>query len=135
MREPTSNPKSLPELDDLDPWVEFSGESVQMRWYLKGPLGVVQFCVMTGWMPPEVEIPTDLQSLFPYPYDLGYHSPTPRYEGQGAMDCHLLEGGRCYYDGSGWNAKPLFDLLRSKGSDAVWLALSSYYKEVFGGRD
>lgn len=48
--------------------------------------------------------------------------------------CKWLDGAPCYYDGSGLNAEPVFELLIEKGSDAVWEYLENYYEEVFHGR-
>lgn len=95
----------------------------------------------------------------PMPADLGYHSPKPMYEGQEPMGlkeikirknpkkkgmngyftstnpkptpCEWLDGKPCYYDGSGINAEPIFDVLLREGSDGVWRELEKYYHSVF----
>jgi hypothetical protein len=45
-------------------------------------------------------------------------------------DCDIL-GGKCYYDGSGLNAEPVYELLLREGSDGVWKSLGEYYNECF----
>jgi hypothetical protein len=115
----------------------------EQRWYLKGLLGAIQFILFTGWgagMIVQPDAPwqelhiknTDRYNFnAPLPADLGYHSPTPRYENQHAMDCHVLPEGKCYYDGSGLNADRIFSILIHKGGEAVWEALEEYYAETF----
>jgi hypothetical protein len=115
----------------------------QMRWLLKGPLGIIQFLVFTQWHLPAVmeEMERKFEAgLYPYnsaslwkplPADLGYHSPRPMYDGQSDMPCDLMPEGKCWYDGSGLNAAPVFALLVSEGSDAVWLRLEEEYRLRF----
>lgn len=111
---------------------------VEMRWYVKGPEGVVQFLLYTNWHLPHVQDRLDarMDSQFPHlschpqPADIGYHSYKPRYEGQTAVqkDCHLLNGP-CYYDGSSLQAKDFYKILVEKGGDALWEALEKRYQE------
>lgn len=117
-----------------------------MRFYVIGPKGAVQFVCMTGWYPKIIKKTTfddwsDWAELriapmqphdSPMPSDLGYHSPTPRYEGQSIMDqtCSILNGP-CYYDGSGLNASKPFSILVHEGSDRLWEFLEHYYAETF----
>ena len=134
---------------------------VDLRMILVGELGAVQFVLSTGWPhPSSIGLGTpdpygdwmhryqdgfreqnewDHQGrkcgLYPSAVDLGYHSPTPRYEGQTEMDCHILPGGKCFYDGSGLNASAPFLALVTGGSDAVWEFLEGYYADVFERRD
>lgn len=111
--------------------VEFSPRGgLELRMVLKGERGTVQFCVSTGWAAPGSGMPT----ISPLPTDLGYHSPVPRYVGQDMIDdsCPWLDWRPCYYDGSSLAALPVFDLLLTGGSDAVWTRLDEYYDEVFG---
>lgn len=65
-----------------------------------------------------------------YAVDLGYHWPTPRYEGQTSFDCDVLAAGQCFYDGSGLNADPILEQFLAGGPPAVWAALGSYYREL-----
>ena len=99
---------------------------VDMRWFLIGPAGVVQFVVYTGW---HLDV-TPPAPHGPMAADLGYHWPTPRYQEQTAMQCDLLSAGHCYYDGSGLNAKHPWRILREQGSEAVWSYLEDYYESL-----
>jgi hypothetical protein len=49
--------------------------------------------------------------------------------------CDYVDGGVCYYDGSGLNAEPVFDLLCEKGGEAVWKRLEEYHAQIFGSED
>lgn len=131
-----------------DPKKNYGIHGVAIRFILKGDLGAVQFVLSTSWQLPEVT-----QRLMRRPYepigddphwmerprasDLGYHSPTPRYEGQTDMgrECHIL-GVPCFYDGSTLNAQPVFERLLREGDAGVWAALEEYYTRTFvdGGR-
>ena len=90
-----------------DPKTNCGIHGAEMAFYLHGPKGVIQFVVYTNWPLPHVQKELDAKPPsrdFPYlfhspqPADIGYHSPTPRYEGQTSGECGLL-GGKCYYDG------------------------------------
>ena len=129
-----------------DPAKNYGIGSVQIRFVLKGPEGAVQFLMGTGWYLPQVaeELlrknvdPAGIRTFFwPKGWDVGYHSPTPRYEGQEPMgepgECPLVPAGsRCYYDGSGLAAEPALDRLLHFGHEAVWLTLENRYDELFG---
>lgn len=117
-----------------DPRKNYGIHGVEMRMYVIGKRGAVQFVLYTNWHLPHVdaELRAKGPKLSATPADLGYHSPIPTYEGQedyGHDDCHLL-GGRCYYDGSGLNAERIFDVLRAEGSDGVWRELEKYYDQA-----
>lgn len=125
-----------------DPKKNYGIHGVDMLWILKGPVGAVQFLVFTGWHLPHIiaeweqdakEHPVTGKQLMcqPIPADLGYHSPTPVYDGQQCNECDLLPGKKCYYDGSGLNAEPVFKLLVEKGDEAVWKFLEDYYRDIF----
>lgn len=119
-----------------------------MRWVLIGPAGAVQWLVnMTNWVPGNVrygevgaEHPVSIVPVNPrigdgMATDLGYHSPTPQYDGQeesGRSECEYLPDGYCYYDGSGLNAEPVLVAFLAHGPHAVWAALARYYGELFG---
>lgn len=92
--------------------------------------------------------------LAPMPADLGYHSKVPLYDGQEPMRtmlrspkfkdgnfepgvwgdpiiCPYLEGDvPCYYDGSGLNARPVYQKMIVEGEESVWATLEEYYSEV-----
>jgi hypothetical protein len=116
-----------------------------MRFYVIGPKGAVQFVLYSGWYTHTIKPTTfddwsdwgDLRVQVkphdaPMPVDLGYHSPTPRYEGQGLMQegCPVINGP-CYYDGSGLNASKPFSILVHEGSDRLWEFLEGYYSDTF----
>lgn len=69
----------------------------------------------------------------PMPYDLGYHSPKPVYEGQDRMqaECSYVDGP-CYYDGSTLSAEPLFEALLREGRDGVFRELREHWESRFG---
>jgi hypothetical protein len=111
---------------------------LEILWLLHGKDGAVQFRLMTGWEPE----PADWSSpgsrrkttlaLFPLPADLGYHSYTPRYEGQTPLTgCPILDGKPCFYDGSGLNAEQAFTVLCNGGDEELWVFLEQYYATVF----
>jgi len=115
---------------------------VNLRFYLTGPKGAVQFVLHTNWHLPHVEKELDSRLdikwphlyCHPLPVDLGYHSPKRRYKGQTLLtkDCPLLKG-KCYYDGSSLNAEPVYKRLLQEGSDGVWKELEKYYLGIFPG--
>lgn len=108
---------------------------LQIRWLVIGAKGAVQFLLYTGWLPePETDLFSPVKTIT-LPADLGYHSLTPQYEEQSAMDCELLPGGKCYYDGSGLNAQAPFTTLCNDGINALWAYLDAYYRHVFYGED
>ena len=129
-----------------DPAKNYGIGGVKIRFLLKGPEGAVQFLMGTGWYLPHVakelrernRDPDGIRIFFePKGWDVGYHSPTPRYEGQERMgepgECPLVPpGSPCYYDGSGLAAEPVLDRLIHFGHEAVWLALETRYDELFG---
>lgn len=92
--------------------------------------GVVQFIAATGWMLDET--PERAWGL-PMAFDLGYHSPIPRYEGHEPLTdtCKYIDG-KCYYDGSGLNADTPWMILRHHGSEHVWIYLEDYWRGIFG---
>lgn len=125
-----------------------------MRFYLVGDKGAVQFVIFTNWYTEatykRVEEGFDgkpfmslspgqiARSRFgPMPADLGYHKrvapdyvkPEDSWDYY-TPDCEVLNGG-CLYDGSGLNAETVFEILVTQGMDAVWTYLEEYYNEVF----
>ncbi len=75
---------------ETDPKEDGGIHGVQLRFVLKGPLGAVQFLLMTQWQLPHVQQEfrqrchsgeqMPLVLFEPMPADLGYHSPRPMYE-------------------------------------------------------
>jgi len=104
-------------------------------WFiLIGPLGAVQFAATFG---------VYLPGLAGYSagkitgFDVGYHSPTPKYQGQESMECELLPGGRCFYDGSSLAAEKWTEEIFSTRGDlpenVLWRKLFELYQETFEG--
>jgi len=132
---------------------KYGQHCVDMLWLLNGPLGVVQFRLFTGWGIQVIGQPTlgwkelsmsrpryhsveEHEAISaPMPADIGYHSPKPMYEGQTAMDCNLIPGGKCYYDGSTLHANRYFAILVHEGGEALWKALEEYYHERFEAKE
>ena len=137
--------KFLPAYDERNnPKGNYGIHGVDLRMYLKGELGTVQFVVYTNWHLPHVQeellntSKCDKLSIKcnfePMPADVGYHSPKPIYEGQEIMSdcCECLGGKPCYYGGSGLYAEKIYKVLVEKGSDEVWKKLEEYYIDIFG---
>ncbi len=127
-----------------DPDKNYGIHGAQMRFVVKGELGAAQFLLYTNWHLPHVqkELTEKCNPVTPYgrfchleplPADIGYHSPKPMYEGQESIQksCEYLNGAPCYYDGSSLNAVKYFEILVSKGHEALWKALEEYYKSTF----
>lgn len=134
----------LPAFDkrNANPSKNYGIHGVDLRMYLKGDKGVVQFVLYTNWHLPHVQDELEsktvdidrfyIKTFKPQPADLGYHSPKPRYEGQYRTEnCDLLDGHECYYDGSGLNAERIYDVLLKEGSEGVWRELEIYYNQLF----
>lgn len=107
--------------------------AANLRFYVSGPLGTVQLVLMTNWYPRDVLHHPDIPPL--RGWDIGYHSPTPRYAGQSQMDCGILPGGKCYYNASTRNADSWIEGFILDGTDWLWPRLEQYYKCVFEGGD
>jgi hypothetical protein len=123
---------------NADPSKNYGIHGVEMRWYVIGEKGAVQFVVFTNWMLPHIEQEERTRSwppslTRPMPADVGFHSRVPMYEGQAAMEagCSLLGGGPCYYDGSAMQAQNLFDKLLVEGGEAVWIELEARWRVQF----
>lgn len=130
---------------DPVPSKNYGIHSVTLRFILKGELGAVQFIVYTNWHLPSVTKERDLKALTepldqiqlnvlfrPMAADLGYHSRKPMYDDQEMLSdkCPVLDGV-CYYDGSGLNAQPVFEILLKEGGEGVWSRLEEEYHTVF----
>ena len=123
-----------------DPKKDYGIHCAEMRFYLHGEKGAIQFILHTNWMLKQNRN-NDIsqQEIYPFKYwrkplpvDLGYHSYTPQYEGQTIlMKCPILDGKPCYYDGSGLAANDVFEALIEEGLDGVWAALENRYQVQF----
>jgi len=124
---------------NTDPNKNYGIGSVNIRFLLRGPRGVVQFLILSGWYLPEVQSELGRGTFHDYPLaaDLGYHSPVPMYEGQEPItdSCEYLDGRPCYYDGSSLAAKRVYERLLREGDAGVWSELEDYYTDRFGGQE
>lgn len=132
----------LPAYDKRDKG--YGQHCAEMCFYVKGERGAVQFILFTGWYPhiipkpdapwQELCVPIKLEKLdYPTPADLGYHSLTPLRDWQTPimMECPVLGGKTCYYDGSGLNCYRIFSVMVHEGGERMWEELEKYYAELF----
>lgn len=101
---------------------------------LKGEKGAVQFMFSTGIYLPHVLEEWKSKNYYPSPmgFDVGYHSPTPMYDGQLCNDnCDLLPDSKCYYDGSGLRAEEWYKIFIEEGDEKIWELLEEYYRDRF----
>jgi len=120
---------------------------LEIKFYVHGKKGAVQFVLSTGWKPQYVEPDRirylnlsgcfdNCNSLFPMATDLGYHSYKPHYKGQTPIrDCEVLGGKDCYYAGSGLACNDAFYTLLNGGEEKLWEFLEQYYLCVFYNKD
>ncbi len=108
---------------------------MQLDFSLIGPFGATRWAgwflemvpgrhVESGTVKPEFD-----HGVF-YAFDLGHHWSWPTYEGEGQMECELLPGGFCYYDGSGLHAESLVAPFLARGPAAVWERLRTEYDRL-----
>lgn len=124
-----------------DPKKNYGIHGMEIRFVLKGPAGAVQFVVYTQIHLEHVAKEQWAKRNEPYAFkmsrpmgvDIGYHAPTPHYEGQTEMECDLLPGGKCYYDGTSLGAENFMPTFIAGGSDAVWRMLEEKYHTLFSG--
>lgn len=111
------------------------GLAFMTRFYLKGPKGVIQFWFETSirGFDSITDTPTAVRIT---PVDLGYHSREPLYPDQSSRDdCELLDGAKCYYDGSSLQAAGLFrEWITSKDDNIIWKELQEHYEYRFEGK-
>lgn len=105
----------------------FGRHGMQLRFLLVGPLGAVQFLLYTNWTPGTLDTIGTITDGTTMPADLGHHWTTPRYADECTYECEYIEGGRCYYDGSGLAAEEPFRILIEDGIDALWAFLRTHY--------
>ena len=134
----------LPAYDmrDPDPEKNCGIGACRIRCVLKGPHGAVQFMVSTSWyLPSAAEFlrsrgwPSGQHDKPEKPdgWDVGYHSPKPMYKGQDKQKCDLLDGGKCYTDGSGLLADKWVPDFIAGGTDWLWPRLERYYRATLLG--
>jgi len=113
---------------------------LEIRFLVKGEHGAVQFLIFTGWLPQYAEHDLGYVNVRSWcksevmPADLGYHSKKPMYEGHKPMECKILDGEPCYYDGSGLQAADAMYALVNAGDEGLWTFLEGYYDCVFLGK-
>lgn len=126
-----------------DPSENYGVHGVSIRFYVKGPEGVVQFIVYTHWHLPHVQDEMlekrsgsrrDVELFFtPMAADIGYHSPEPLHGHEiETEDCDLLDG-TCYYGGSGLRAKDYLETLIEGGTEKLWPEMEAEYRAVLEG--
>jgi len=99
--------------------------TLYIKFFLKGENGIVQFCINTGWNHNMTGFDQKIRS---YAYDIGYHSPVPKYKDQEPMpSCDFYD--TCYYDGSSMYADELFDKLIDHGHEYIWQKMQEFYNE------
>ena len=105
---------------------------MELQFYLKGPKGAIQFILGTGMQLKHVKKEHELKGYSGgwMAYDIGYHSPVPRYEGQTPMDvnCEWTGDEKCYYDGSSLQADEIAERFIAEGEDYLWPELERQYK-------
>lgn len=108
----------------------FGRHGMEITWFLRGPRGVTQFKMFTGW-DPGLDLVGEHTVMAPMGVDLGYHAPCPQYDGQNAMegDCAYLHG-TCFYDGSGLAADDLLRVFLIEGEPAIWAKLAERHDDL-----
>lgn len=120
-----------------DPHKNYGIHNAELKFFLIGEHGAIQFVVSTGWHLPHVA--DELQAsghgslMKGWATDIGYHSYVPRYEGQTLLtkSCPVLNGKPCYYDGSTLDAEPIFNRMVAEGHEAVWEEMRRWYHAKF----
>lgn len=116
---------------------DYGVHGMNIRWLLRGPLGVTQFLVFTSWIPGQVDVPNLNDRTFgPMGADLGYHARNRNADYQTPSDsCEYLNGDPCFYDGSGLQAQELLQKFVVLGETVIWETLQDRYAIWLEGRD
>jgi hypothetical protein len=114
--------------------------SCRIWFYVIGPKGAVQWQISTDWYPERARqhllgFPSEASKHLPDAWDIGYHSPTAKYDGQSSMGHCDVIGCECFYDGSSLNAEKWVEGFVSGGTDWLWPKLEEYYRFTFEGGD
>ena len=83
----------------------------------------VTFRIFTGW-----NFDHSFHTIKPIGASIDLHSPTPHYKGQKSYGKCQFIGTKCYVDGSSLNAEPIFDILNSKGIEAMWKEMEKWFR-------
>lgn len=120
-----------------DPKKDYGVGSMRVCFIVKGEKGAIQFLLNTGgYLKSVIDEWIETGKSFDYcgyleGWDLGYHSPTPQYNGQIKNDnCNIIPGG-CYYDGTSLGASEPLDIFINEGEDGLWKFLEKVYKHRF----
>lgn len=119
-----------------DPEKNCGIHGMDMRFVLRKGDKAVQFVVFTPIYTKNIQrefesSPQASAMIRTLAADVGYHAPTPRYEGQEPMkDCPYI-GKPCYYDGSGLRAEEWEKVWLEEGSDAIWKLLEEEWNDLF----
>jgi len=114
--------------------------TASITFFVRGPKGVVQWKIGTEWGIKSVRdhlakfsVRNIEEMRMPSGWDLGYHSYRPMYEGQEPLteSCPILNGDRCYYNGSSLNADYLIEGFLAGGTDWLWPKLEEVYRAQF----
>jgi hypothetical protein len=130
-----------------DPKKDYGIHGVQCYMVLKGEEGAVHFIFSTGMLLTSTmeEYIRNGRAKYeahdwgvyylnqPMGYDVGYHSLTPSYDGQGCSQekCAWLDDRRCYCDGSALRGGDWFEIFLKEGSDKIWEMLEEEYNDRF----
>ena len=108
----------------------FGRHGMEVKWLLRGPKGVTQFVMFTGWEPGLTR--DERQVNAPMGADLGYHALCPQYEGAYEHGpCDYLPGKPpCFYDGSGLAADDLLCRFLIEGETAIWQKLAELHDDL-----
>lgn len=108
----------------------YGRHSMEVLWLLRGPKGVTQFKMFTGWDP---GLTRDTRTVnAPMGADLGYHALVPQYEHHDTMSaCSYLPGEPdCYYDGSGLAADEVLREFLIHGEQVIWNKLAEWHDDL-----
>lgn len=127
-----------------DPKKNYGVGAMDIWFILKGKKGATQFMMSTGSFLPNVikewivkehivyKFNNEPVYGIPKPWDIGYHSKKPMFEGHTSMKCELLPGGKCYYDGSSLQAEKPYEVYLKDGDEGLWKYLEEEYYYRFG---
>lgn len=113
-----------------------------IEFFLKGPAGAIQWTIGTDW---GIATVREHMAKFswsqwdnprkPKGWSLSYHAFEPQWEGQTAMKehCEVLNGKRCYWNGSSVNGKALVEGFLAGGTKWLWSKLAECYRAIFEG--
>lgn len=123
------------------PKKNYGVSSVLILFFLKGEMGAIQFVINTNWFVPTARehlrqfehIQRTSLIMKPQGWDVGYHSPKPMYEGHTSMDqeCDLVEGGKCYYEGTTLYAEEWIEDFVAGGTEWLWPRMEEEYHTRF----